>query len=73
MRGYLPTADVAIFLNLLSDTCNERYNLQELIHFLIEAPQAPPLSTPLNSGTTSKLPQQLIEVEAKEDDLHSLR
>ena len=73
MRGYLPTEDVAIFLDLLSDTSNERYNLQELIHFLIEAPPAPPLSTPLNSGTTSKPPQQPIEVEAKEDDLHSLR
>ena len=36
-------------------------------------PPALPLSTPLNSGTTSKPPQQPIEEEAKEDDLHSLR
>ena len=37
MRSYLPTKDVEMFLDLLSDACNERYNLQELICFLIDA------------------------------------
>ena len=37
MRSYLPKEDVEMFLDLLSDACNERYNLQELICFLIDA------------------------------------
>ena len=37
MRSYLPTKDVEMFLDLLSDACNERYNLEELICFLIDA------------------------------------
>jgi hypothetical protein len=37
MRSYLPTKDVKMFLDLLSDAYNERYNLQELICFLIDA------------------------------------
>ena len=37
MRSYLPEKDVEMFLDLLPDTCNERYNLQELICFLIDS------------------------------------
>ena len=37
MRSYLPQKDVKMFLDLLSDACNERYNLRELICFLINA------------------------------------
>ena len=37
MTSYLPKKDVEMFLDLLFSTCNERYNLQELICFLIDA------------------------------------
>ena len=65
MRSYLPTKDVEMFFDLLSDACNERYNLQELICFLIDA------SNESKKSMEEKFVSQLDEKsnEANEENL----